>query len=293
MTKRPWIVSVLVASLVACLALPGCDALGEPASTESLLVRYATHDNNDNYHASIDVGLVLSLVGYRVSIPVAAEVDIAGEALHGTVHADLSKLGVANYEAEIYGQTAGNKVEYFVGAKVKDDVKWTKGELDILTSLDALSATNLLATAEFNRIALESDDSICYELDIPTTSIVDVVLDILNESELPEEFDADLLRAALEGDKVRSYFTKDCLINAAETVAMGTYSGEYSKGIPVSIKVGAKIKFLGYGKVDVASLAVPDAVRNTATPTSLLEKDPFNILAVLGDDNPLAQRING
>ena len=291
MTTRRWPVVVLTILLAALLALPGCGALGEPASTESLLVRYAANEHNDNVHTKAKVDLALSLVGYRVNIPIEADVDVVGTALHGTVRADLSKLEVDDYEAEVYAHEANGFITCYVGAKVKDSVKWTTFDLKTLGPLEALAATNLLAAAEFNRVALEADDSVRYELDVPTTSILDTALSILDAGDLPDEFDADALRDALAGDKVRSYFTKDCLIHSSETVAMGTYSGELTHSIPLSIKVDARAEFDKYGEVDVASLAVPDEVKSKATPTTLHEKDPFSVLAVLGNDNPLAQRI--
>lgn len=293
MKERLWLVRMIFVALVASLALPGCAALGEPASTEALLVRYAANDSNDNFHATADVDLVLSLVGYRVDIPIRADIDIVGTALHGSVRADLSKLDVDDYEAEIYAQEADGLISFYVGAKVDGSVQWREFELSALGPLAALGATNLLAAAEFNRIALDSNEAVRYELDIPTTTLLDTVLGIVDEAELPDEFDAELLRAALEGDKVRSYFTKDCLICSASTIAMGSYAGELSHGIPVSIKVDAKVSFDGYGEVDAATLAVPDEVRSAATHTDLHAKDPVGVLAAIGDDNPLSARING
>jgi hypothetical protein len=119
------------------------------------------------------------------------------------------------------------------------------------------------------------------------------VFDIVNVADLPDEFDADLLRDALAGDKIKTYFTKDCLIHSVATVSMGTYSGEMSKGIPVSIKADGKATLGQYGEIDPASVLVPDNVSGKSTHTTLHEKDPFGILAVVGEDNPLAQRVNG
>ena len=293
MAKRTWFVGVIAASLAVLLALSGCKAAGEPASTESLLVRYAAHEDSDNCHVKADIGLTLSLVGYRVYIPVTADLDVVGTALHGTVHADLSKLGVDDYEAEVYGRETDDQIEVYVGAKVKDSVVWTDFDLRALSSVDALAATNLLVSAEFNRVALESDEAICYELDIPTTTLLETVLSIVDKADLPDEFDEDALRAAIEGDKVKSFFTEDCLICSASTVAMGTYKGELSSGIPVSIKVDVKAALDGYGEVDPATLTVPEEVWSASTHTNLHEKDPVNVLAVVGEDNPLAERVKG
>lgn len=293
MTKRRCLAGVLVLSLLAMLVLPGCGALGEPASTESLLVRYAAHEDSQNCHATAEANLTLSLVGYRVAIPVTADVDIVDRALHGTVHADLSKLGVNDYDAEVYAQVLDNVVKVHVGAHVKDSVVWKDFNVGVTGSVDALGVTSLLSGAEFNRIALESDDAVCYELDVPTTTILDTALSIVNVADLPDEFDADLLREALAGDKIKTYFTKDCLIHSVATVSMGTYSGEMSKGIPVSIKADGKATLGQYGEIDPASVLVPDNVSGKSTHTTLHEKDPFGILAVVGEDNPLAQRVNG
>ncbi len=289
-TRTAALVRLVLASLVVAFGLVGCAQMIKPATTEGLLVHYAANPANDNFHASGGVDLGVSMLGVRQVVPVTVAVDAAGGAAHGTVTADLSALDSPDITVEYYLEQLDDSLVLYTAKREGDATAWTSRTFDMV--FDIASITKLLSAADFSRVSLSSDSSVCYELTVPATTIFETLPEATNNPKLFEELDINVEKTldALEGDKVSANFTEDCLLRSVATDLTLPYDGSLIGHIPVTIRADCDLLFDGYGTVDSAEVKIPASVKKSAVPAD--PNESFEVTSLLDKDSPLGKRIN-
>lgn len=272
-----WHRKVLSALAVAAvvLLLAGCSFMGEPTSTEALLVRYAANPNNDNFVMAANVDAAVTLSGYRQAIPVVANVEAAEGSGHGTVVVDMPGIeddgGQVTYD--LYAEQRDTAIVWFVGETVGDVTTWTRSEVDLSFELDIPAIVELLSDAKFMRVAYQSDEQVAYELTLPAEGLLRT---ILGKGEITTSFgevDTDLLFDVLGSSRVHVRFDKDCLVRSVAVDL--NFSYEDKDLLPVSALVDVEFDAVldEYGAVSAEAVAIPDEVREAAEGTD----DPLDL----------------
>lgn len=269
--------------------LAGCSWLGAPSSTEELLVRYATNQDASNFTASAQADLSVSALGINARLPITANAKAADNVAHGTVTINLSSLKVPNYTVEFYTETQDSSIVCYLGAPAFDrnKITWKRWDIDTTSTIDISVITDLLRNAELTPIAKSSDDKVSYELAIPAQDALQTVFKLSAEPiELAGMSEQDLLDA-VETDKVRFDFTKDCLLRSANTSVLLSLRSAATNDVAIRIGLDASVVLDDYGKTDPEELIVPNDIKQSA----VLVDEPISILDIIGPDTPLARAV--
>ncbi|MBR3325899.1 MAG: hypothetical protein IKG22_01065 [Atopobiaceae bacterium] len=277
----------VMAMLFACvvvLGLCGCSTFGAPATTEELLVRYVANENVNNFSAKVNVGMSVRALGVRTAIPITTNLRTANNVAHGTIEVDLSALDTRNYTMEFYAELLDDAINCYVGTPTDAGTTWKLWTIDMTSSIDIFTVTDLLSSSELTLLAKDSDSQVSYELTVPTEKVLQTAFDILvNPAEVGGMDERGMLDAVSE-DKVRVGFTKDCLMRSLESSVMLTFKSEETNNVEVRSGVEVSATLDDYGKVDPSEVAIPNEVRDAAVPTD----EPVDIIEVIGADSPLA-----
>ncbi len=282
----------MMAVLLTCLLafeLCGCSALGAPATTEELLVRYVANENVDNYRAKVDVGLSINALGVRAAIPISCVLSTANRVAHGTIKLDLSSLDTRNYEMEFYAELLDDAVNFFIGAPGKKGTRWKLWAIDTTSKIDIFTVTELLEAAELTMIAKDSDEQVCYELSVPMEKVLATAFDITADPAEVGGMDEQGMMDAVSNDKVRVGFNEDCLMRSLDTGLMLTFKSPETNNVEVRTEVDVSETIDDYGKVDLTEVAIPSEVREEAVPTD----EPVDVIEIIGADSPLAGAVGG
>ena len=277
----------VMAMLFACvvvLGLCGCSTFGAPATTEELLVRYVANENVNNFSAKVNVGMSVRALGVRTAIPITTNLRTANNVAHGTIEVDLSALDTRNYTMEFYAELLDDAINCYVGTPTDAGTTWKLWTIDMTSSIDIFTVTDLLSSSELTLLAKDSDSQVSYELTVPTEKVLQTAFDIsVNPAEVGGMDERGMLDAVSE-DKVRVGFTKDCLMRSLESSVMLTFKSEETNNVEVRSGVEVSATIDDYGKVDPSEVAIPNEVRDAAVPTD----EPVDIIEVIGADSPLA-----
>ena len=277
----------VMAMLFACvvvLGLCGCSTFGAPATTEELLVRYVANENVNNFSAKVNVGMSVRALGVRTAIPITTNLRTANNVAHGTIEVDLSALDTRNYTMEFYAELLDDAINCYVGTPTDAGTTWKLWTIDMTSSIDIFTVTDLLSSSELTLLAKDSDSQVSYELTVPTEKVLQTAFDILvNPAEVGGMDERGMLDAVSE-DKVRVGFTKDCLMRSLESSVMLTFKSEETNNVEVRSGVEVSATLDDYGKVDPSEVAIPNEVRDAAVPTD----EPVDIIEVIGAGSPLA-----
>ena len=277
----------VMAMLFACvvvLGLCGCSTFGAPATTEELLVRYVANENVNNFSAKVNVSMSVRALGVRTAIPITTNLRTANNVAHGTIEVDLSALDTRNYTMEFYAELLDDAINCYVGTPTDAGTTWKLWTIDMTSSIDIFTVTDLLSSSELTLLAKDSDSQVSYELTVPTEKVLQTAFDILvNPAEVGGMDERGMLDAVSE-DKVRVGFTKDCLMRSLESSVMLTFKSEETNNVEVRSGVEVSATLDDYGKVDPSEVAIPNEVRDAAVPTD----EPVDIIEVIGADSPLA-----
>lgn len=277
----------VMAMLFACvvvLGLCGCSTFGAPATTEELLVRYVANENVNNFSAKVNVGMSVRALGVRTAIPITTNLRTANNVAHGTIEVDLSALDTRNYTMEFYAELLDDAINCYVGTPTDAGTTWKLWTIDMTSSIDIFTVTDLLSSSELTLLAKDSDSQVSYELTVPTEKVLQTAFDIsVNPAEVGGMDERGMLDAVSE-DKVRVGFTKDCLMRSLESSVMLTFKSEETNNVEVRSGVEVSATLDDYGKVDPSEVAIPNEVRDAAVPTD----EPVDIIEVIGADSPLA-----
>ena len=277
----------VMAMLFACvvvLGLCGCSTFGAPATTEELLVRYVANENVNNFSAKVNVGMSVRALGVRTAIPITTNLRTANNVAHGTIEVDLSALDTRNYTMEFYAELLDDAINCYVGTPTDAGTTWKLWTIDMTSSIDIFTVTDLLSSSELTLLAKDSDSQVSYELTVPTEKVLQTAFDIsVNPAEVGGMDERGMLDAVSE-DKVRVGFTKDCLMRSLESSVMLTIKSEETNNVEVRSGVEVSATIDDYGKVDPSEVAIPNEVRDAAVPTD----EPVDIIEVIGADSPLA-----
>ncbi|MDO4536895.1 MAG: hypothetical protein Q4B54_01955 [Coriobacteriales bacterium] len=288
--------------IMALCALAGCAALGEPSSTEDLLVRFAANPNNLNFVGRGKADLSLSLAGYRATVPIEGTAQVADDRALFNVSVDLSSFAGETREYEVYVETVGTNALWYLrnvksakeatsvlkemqkeseqtadsssGANDQSESSpWNKAEIDISFDVDIPLIVEILSKAKFMRASYASDDQICYDL---TILAKDVLHALLSKGEITTSFyevNEEELANALGDSKLHVCFNKDCLVRTLSLDLSFTYDDKETIPLPVRVGLEMDATLDGYGTVDPAKITVTDSVRNAAAGT----EDPFDV----------------
>lgn len=277
----------VMAMLFACvvvLGLCGCSTFGAPATTEELLVRYVANENVNNFSAKVNVDMSVRALGVRTAIPITTNLRTANNVAHGTIEVDLSALDTRNYTMEFYAELLDDAINCYVGTPTDAGTTWKLWTIDMTSSIDIFTVTDLLSSSELTLLAKDSDSQVSYELTVPTEKVLQTAFDIsVNPAEVGGMDERGMLDAVSE-DKVRVGFTKDCLMRSLESSVMLTFKSEETNNVEVRSGVEVSATIDDYGKVDPSEVAIPNEVRDAAVPTD----EPVDIIEVIGVDSPLA-----
>ena len=285
MRKRGAFVRALLLGALVLVGLVGCSDTRPPATTEGLLVRYVANENVDNFAANAEVDLSVTAMGVRARIPVLLDMDVAGDAAHGTATVDLSSLNTRNYVMEAYIEQTDNSIDCYLGRKFKKrPTTWRKWTIDTTSSVDITTLTDLLSVSEFTTVAKDSDEQVAYELTVPSSLVLKTAFKIAKNPVEVAGMDEQGLIDAVGNDKVRVDFSKDCLLRSITVSELFNFKSEQTNDLQVKVGLDASAIFEGYGTIDPASVAVPDEVRESATPTDA----PIDLTELLGPDSAFA-----
>ena len=227
----------VMAMLFACvvvLGLCGCSTFGAPATTEELLVRYVANENVNNFSAKVNVGMSVRALGVRTAIPITTNLRTANNVAHGTIEVDLSALDTRNYTMEFYAELLDDAINCYVGTPTDAGTTWKLWTIDMTSSIDIFTVTDLLSSSELTLLAKDSDSQVSYELTVPTEKVLQTAFDIsVNPAEVGGMDERGMLDAVSE-DKVRVGFTKDCLMRSLESSVMLTFKSEETNNVGVS-----------------------------------------------------------
>ena len=277
-------VMVMLFACVVVLGLCGCSTFGAPATTEELLVRYVANENVNNFSAKVNVGMSVRALGVRTAIPITTNLRTANNVAHGTIEVDLSALDTRNYTMEFYAELLDDAINCYVGTPTDAGTTWKLWTIDMTSSIDIFTVTDLLSSSELTLLAKDSDSQVSYELTVPTEKVLQTAFDIsVNPAEVGGMDERGMLDAVSE-DKVRVGFTKDCLMRSLESSVMLTIKSEETNNVEVRSGVEVSATIDDYGKVDPSEVAIPNEVRDAAVPTD----EPVDIIEVIGADSPLA-----
>ena len=265
---------VAVTMMLAIVGLAGCAFLGEPTSTESLLVRYAANPNNDNFVVDATADAAVRVSSYRASMPVTAHAVAAGGSAHGNVVVDMSSLGddQEDMQYDLYVEQDDTTIAWYLGVPGADGTTWTKSEVDLSFTLDVPTIVELLSNATFMPVSYQTDEAVHYELILRAA---DLAKTILGKGEVTTSFgevDEDALLEALGDSKVHVCFTEDCLVRSVRLDLDFTYEDENLLPMPITLDFGFVAAADDYGNVSAADAAVPDEVKEAA----VLTDDPIN-----------------
>ena len=270
-------------SLVLVVATCGC-SFGAPATTEELLVRYAANENVDNFHANTVVKLGVTALGVRATVPVTADFDAADNKAHGTITVDLSALDTRDYQMEVYAELVDKALVCYIGAPSGDGTTWKCWTIEMNSNIDIFTLTELLSASELTKIAKDSDPEACYELAVPTATVLETAFNLASGKAEVAGMDEQGMIDAVGNDKVRVDFTKDCLLRSCFTEVLANFKNEQTNNVPVRIELEVNAKLDKYGQIAAQSVDAPSDVRNAAAPTD----EPVDVMEVIGTDSPLA-----
>lgn len=281
---RRFRIAMAVFGVLALVAvLTGC-TMGAPATTEELLVRYAANENVDNFHVRANMDLSVSAFGVHATIPVTADLNAANNKAHGVITVGLSSLDTRDYEIEVYAELDHDVFVCHIGTSNGNATTWKCWTVNMTSDVDILTLTKLLASSELTKIAKDSDPEVCYELTVPTSTVLETVFDVTEGSAEVGGMDEQGMIDTVGDDKVRVGFTKDCLLRSFATGVLANLKSEQTNN--VSVRVGLEISavFDKYGEIDPASVALTGNVLNAAKPTD----EPLDLIEIIGADSPLA-----
>lgn len=258
-----------------------------PISTESLLARFMASGNADNLHGTAEATLNVSVGTYRVTVPITGEVKLDGNAAHGTLRADLSSLGVQDYDCEFYVEQADGSIELFLGSGGQGSRTWTRTPIETTSEIDLAMVIDLLQASELTLVSTDKDEAVAYELTIPVTAVMDAVVGVLAEQPDYGGMRKDVLWSELEGDKIEVGFTKDCLAHSVTASMMFDYKSATTSAPTITIDVDSYGRLDGYGETDQAEVSVPQQIRDVAQDTT----EPVDVVQILGADNPIAKAL--
>lgn len=282
------VLAALVA-FVCALELGGCAAFGAPATTEQLLARYVANENVGDFVAQVNVGLNVSAMGVRASVPVTVDLRAADSKAHGTAEVDLSSLDTRPYRMEFYAELLDDVLNCYIGTLDPrgGQTTWKCWTIATTTKVDLSTLTELLSSSALTIIAKDSDPAVCYELTMPASKVLETAFDVTEGSaELAGMGEKDLLDA-VGANKVRFGFTEDCLLRTLETGATFTFRSAQTNNIVVRTGVDVLATLSDYGKVDPGEVAIPPEVRQSAIPTAA----PIAVMDVIGTESPLAAAV--
>lgn len=273
--------------VICFITLAGCSHSGIPATTEELLVRYTSSPNVDNFHMGANVNLDVAALGVRAKIPVAVSVDAAQGKAHGTIAVDLSALDTRDYRMEFYTELTDGGIVCYLG--VPDDngvrTRWNVWNIPTTQKMDIFTLTDLLSASELTKVAKESDELVCYELTVPTSKVLQTAFTIDADSVEVGGLDEVALLDTVGNDKVRVYFTKDCLLRSIASSALVNLKTEQTDNVPVRLSLDVSCVLDGYGATQLSAVAIPKEVRDAALVTDV----PIEVIEVIGDGSPLAE----
>ena len=271
-------------AFVFVFGLCSCTKVGAPATTEELLVRYVANENVSNYHCKADVKMSVNAWGVRAALPIALDMRTTNNTAHGTIDVDLSSLKTRPYKMEFYAELLDDALNCYIGTPDGDQTKWKLWKVDMTSKIDIRTVTDLLSASELTLIAKDSDPEEAYELGVPTAKVLETAFNVTaGPNELAGLNEQGMLDT-VGNDKVRVGFTKDCLMRSLNTSILATLKSAATNNVEVRIGVEVAATLDGYGTVDPVEVAIPDTIRNEATPTD----EPVDVIEVIGADSPLA-----
>ena len=264
--------SMRLAGIAFALALTlggllGCSFAGEPNSAGDLLLRYASHPDNTNCVADVQVDASVSLAGYRVRTPISVHAQTSDSHAHADVTADLNAINAGTQDYEVYAEVVGNSVAVYVHPKASESDIWDRSKLDATFELDIPLTVKLLSDAKFMRVAYDSDEEIRYELILPAKTIVETLLDMGEMDTTFGDVDRDKLLDTVKESKLHVCFNKDCLIRSISLDLNFTYENKELVPTPLKVSVDVNALMDDYGTVDPAVTTVPSDVRNNSKVT--------------------------
>ncbi len=267
------LVAAFMAVVLALFGLAGCSALGDPSSTEDLLVRFAANQNNMNFSCEANVDLAVTVSGFHARTPISLKLKTGGGSAYGTSVIDLSALDVPSRTYEYYVEQDGTNFVAYLRRTDTKDAPWMRLEVDCPFSIDIPLIVKILSESRFLRIAYDSDKEVRYELSMPAATVAEALFGMGDITTSFVEIKKDELFDALGTSRVSICFNKDCLMRSIK-LSCG-FNVDNKELVPVTAKVSfdASCVASDYGTVDASKVKVPDEVRNS----SVVVDDPFGV----------------
>ena len=274
--KLRYACAALVAAVALC-ALAGCSFLGEPASTEDLLVRFAADPDCGNYTVEGTADLVLKAAGYRMRVPIDVSGSADATAARGTVDVDLGPVGGSRHFYEGYVEQQGQQVVGYVTRPNDAPGAWSRAEVTLPTKIDVATVVKVLSEAKFMRVAYDSDDQVAYELTIPAASALRAFVGSGQISASFADVDVDKIADLLGDGELRVRFDRDCRPRSVAFDLGLTVPAGDGVPVPVSANLSVALAFANHGSVTEADVSVPPKVSDSAQ----LSDDPFAVDALI------------
>lgn len=276
MTRRSFLFAALCALCVA-----GCAHRSAPATTEELLLRYASLDDFDNFRADLSADLAIKGVGWRARVPVHADISCAQGRAAGTVTLDLSSLDSRDYVVNVLVEMVDLNLDCYLGTTEGDVTSWRLWTIDLSEPIDIFTVTRLMAASELTVIARDTDPLVRFELTVPTRTVLETAFELAGTEPVVDLDD-------FEGDRMDVDFTEDCHLRSVETEARFDLTDE-TKSTSVEVDLDFRAVLDAFGKVDAASLSIPEEVKQQARPTDT----PLEVSEVIEKDSPLYSMVVG
>ena len=241
--------AVALAGVLATSALAGCNP--GPTTTEAVLQTYEQAQNRDNYH-SVSIVTLGSEDGDQFKLQ--TETDVAGDASHSTTTADA--FGV-NSSTEAYVTKADDGYVSYQSVDVVGNKIWTKTKTTAVSNVGALTASDVLADAEFAK----TDTG--YTLTVPAEKVFSALTGSDVTYEGLKELAGEGLADALAASKAVYTFDSNCLLTSISCPV--TYEVTDDKGEVTAVtNLTFDFTLSNYGAVEADSLAIPENVTTDA-----------------------------
>ena len=265
-------------ALLVVGGLAGC-APAEPKSAQEVVERYTKLSDYDNYQSHTVIDVTMSLLGQELPMSVTMDMDVAGDAAHGTMGTSLFGEDISS-EVYLEKDEEGNFVQYTSSGE-GDDVAWTKSTTDsgrLGATPDDFLTDDLLEGATF---AAEEDG---YVVSVSGSKFMEKLNTSDDMSSMFESLGDESIASSVEGSVATLSFDKDCrLTSISYAIDLSSADDDQAEGeeaegeeadedglsfsLDVSVAMGINIELSNYGTVDATTLVVPDDVKANAVST--------------------------
>lgn len=244
--------SLALAGIVGCA--PSTPATPQVASTADLIEQYNSKAAVDNYHMDLTMDIALTDGSQNATnMDVTCAFDVDKMNTHGTM--SIEAMG-QNIDTEVYAESGQTSYMQYIGMDYNGQKMWLKQEnqgnflTGSMTDISGLSNATFAAT------------DTGYTLTADGSQMLDAVSS-LTGSDLLAGVDPEMVKQVLAGSKITYAFDKECTLTGVSMTMAVDIEGNH-------MELTFDGKMSNHGKVDPATVAVPDDVKSGAIDATAL-----------------------